>query len=486
MIDPTVQPDAPIAQRAHSKVGSSIACSENGLAVAFAVMNRERLRYVAAWGRWMAWDGTCWRRDESLLALQHAREVCRRGSEAARAVFARRHGDRIGSRLDRAQTAAAVERLARSDCSLSAGPEQWDTDLDLLNTPDGIVDTNTGALLPHRAEAYMTRITAVAPAAPGSACPLWWEFLDRVTAGDADLQFFLQRVAGYALTGHTVEHALFFIHGTGANGKSTFINTLAAMLGSYAEVAPMEAFARSGAAHATALAPLASARLVTAQETEDVRSWSEARIKALTGGDAVTARFPGRACFGFTPQFKLLFAGNRIPGLSHVDEAIRRRCRVIPFSVMIPEPERDPALMRKLRAEYPAILRWAIDGALSWRAMRLATAASVRGATERYLEAEDAFNLWRADCAALEPAAWESVAELYASFAAWAQKAGEAALSQKRFSQVAEAHGFARKRVTGGQRGFVGLKLRRAAAAQRDRLETAIAAVEPGMCDSAG
>ena len=169
------------------------------------------------------------------------------------------------------------------------------------------------------------------------ACPRWQRFLDQVTAGDQDLQRFLRRIAGYGLTGSTREHALFFFYGTGANGKGTFLNTLTAILGDYAKVAGMDTFTESHTdRHPTELAMLRGARIVAAQETEEGRRWAESRIKALTGGDPITARFMRQDFFTYTPQFKLLIAGNHKPGLRNIDEAIRRRFHLLPFTVRIP------------------------------------------------------------------------------------------------------------------------------------------------------
>ena len=203
------------------------------------------------------------------------------------------------------------------------------------------------------------------------------------------------RVMGYCLTGITREHALFFGYGTGANGKGTFLNTMSAILGGYAAVAPMETFTASPTdRHPTDLAMLRGARLVAAQETEEGRRWAEGRIKAMTGGDPVTARFMRRDFFTFIPLFKLFIAGNHKPGLRGVDEAIRRRLNLIPFTVTIPVAERDVHLADKLGPEMPGILAWAIEGCLLWQRVGLQPPATVVEATHNYMAAEDALSLW--------------------------------------------------------------------------------------------
>lgn len=197
---------------------------------------------------------------------------------------------------------------------------------------------------------------------------MFFHFLDRITAGNCDLASFLQRIFGYSLTGLINEHALFFMYGTGANGKSVFISTVAGILNDYARTAPIETFIVStGEKHPTELAGLQGARLVSAIETEDGRRWAESKIKALTGGDKIAARFMRQDFFEFTPQFKLIVAGNHKPGLRSVDEAVRRRLNLIPFVVTIPENERDKDLGHKLKTEWPRILQWAIEGCLAWQ-----------------------------------------------------------------------------------------------------------------------
>jgi len=246
---------------------------------------------------------------------------------------------------------------------------------------------------------YITKKTACRCAPAGTPHPLWSEFLERVTDGSAELQEFLQRYVGYCCTGYTSEHVFVFAYGTGANGKSTFINTIAGIFGDYATVADMSTFMASNTEHhPTDLAKLRGARLVVAQETQGGRRWDEAKIKALTGGDKITARFMRQDFFDFVPTFKLFICGNHKPRLSSVDEAMRRRLLLVPFTVQIPLAERDPRLPEKLKAEWPAILRWCIDGCLEWQRVGLAPPPIVRDATEEYFAGQDMLQQWLEDC----------------------------------------------------------------------------------------
>jgi putative DNA primase/helicase len=428
------------------------AFTDEALALRFAERHANSLRYVAAWSRWLRWDCTRWQFDDTLHAFDLARHICRKAAADCK-------NQKIAALLASAKTVAAVERLARSDRGLAATVDQWDADTWLLNTPQGIIDLRTGKMRRHRPEDYITKIAATAP---DGTCPRWHKFLDKVTVGDRDLQAFLQRVAGYALTGSTREHALFFLHGGGANGKSVFINTISGILNEYHRTAPLETFTASGIdRHPTDLAGLRGARLVTAIETEEGRRWAESKIKQLTGGDRVAARFMRQDFFEYTPQFKLAIAGNNKPGLRTVDEAIRRRFHLIPFTVTIPPAQRDLELGEKLKAEWPGVLAWMIQGCLEWQRQGLAPPAAVTAATAAYLEAQDAVAAWLDECCDQDSNAWESRSALYKSWTDWAASTGAHVGSRQSFVDKLETRGFEpRRRGEASTRGFAGLAIK--------------------------
>ena len=284
-----------------------------------------------------------------------------------------------------------------------------------------------------------------------------------MTGGDRALQQFLARVAGYGLTGSTREHALFFLYGTGANGKGTFLNTLTAILGDYAQIAGMDTFTESQSdRHPAELAVLRGARMVTAQETDEGRRWAESRIKVLTGGDPITARFMRQDFFTYTPQFKLLIAGNHKPGLRNIDEAIRRRFHLLPFTVRIPPQQRDPQLFETLKQEWPAILGWAIGGCLAWQAEGLNPPAAVIDATAEYFDDEDVFGQWLDECCMRDRMAHETTRDLYAAWSSWAQRCGMTPGSEPKFRSALKSRGFEAKREPGtGRGGFAGIRLLR-------------------------
>jgi putative DNA primase/helicase len=240
-----------------------------------------------------------------------------------------------------------------------------------------------------------------------------------------------------------------------------FLSTISGLLGDYAKTAPASSFtASSTEQHPTDIAGLRGARFVTAIETEDGARWAESRMKSLTGGDKIAARFMRCDFFEFLPEFKLVIAGNHKPGLRSVDEAIRRRLHLVPFIVTIPEVERDPRLGEKLRAEFPGILWWAIQGCLEWQREGLKPPAAVRHATAEYLDAEDAIGRWIEEGCIVERGCWTAVGTLFANWQKWCARAGEREGSQKRFTQQLEARGYERCR-TGSARGFNGIALQR-------------------------
>jgi putative DNA primase/helicase len=356
-----------------------------------------------------------------------------------------------------AKKVSSVHTLARTDRRLAATIEQWDTDPMLLNTPDGVVDLRTGDLRPHRPHDYMTMIAKVGPRGD---CPKWLAFLHRITGGDLALIAYLQRVAGYCLTGNTGEQAMFFAYGVGANGKGVFLHTIGWVLGEYCKTAAIETFTESKTdRHPTELARLRGARLVTATETESGRNWAEARIKMLTGGDVVTAHFMRQDDFEYLPQFKLFLSGNHKPGLRSVGEAMRRRVNMILFDIVIPKSERDPYLGEKLEAEGPGILQWMIDGCLDWQEQGgLNPPEAVTKATDDYFTAQDSFTVWIDECCERDVNAWTATTPLFTSWKTWAERAGVRFGDIKSFSEQMEKAGFVWKRKN-KSKGYEGLRL---------------------------
>jgi putative DNA primase/helicase len=431
--------------------------SEEALALTFADRHANTLRYVAEWGQWLIWDGTCWRMDRTRQVFTLARELCREVAPKADKPSERR-------RIASAKTRAALVSLAGEDRRLAANTEQWDADLWLLNTPDGVVDLHTGRLREHQATDYMTKQTAVSPK---GECLRWMAFLQEVTGGDDALQKYLQRISGYFLTGVTTEQELYFFYGSGKNGKGVWTLSVSGILHDYHRSTSIETFTvAKSERHPTELAGLRGARLVTAAETEEGRRWAEARIKELTGGDKISARFMRQDFFDFFPQFKLLFSGNHMPTLRTVNKAITRRFNRIPFAVTIPDERVNKHLAEELKVEWPGILAWAIEGCLEWQRVGLCPPKAVTDATESYLESEDILGEWLDECCIRDANAWESSTALFNSWKGWAVGREEWIGSVKTFSARLEDRGEFKKRRNPEKtkHGFAGLRLKVTAA----------------------
>ncbi len=443
-----------VAIDAEPVIGSdeSVWGTEDALALAFTRRYHRDWRYVAAWGRWLVWDGHRWRTEDTLAATDLIRSVCRQ-------TAVRADNPKVAAKLASSGTVSGVERLARADRRHAATTAEWDADPWLLNTPGGVVDLKTGRQRAHDRADRMTKITT---ATPGGDCPIWRQFLDEVTGGDLALQAYLQRMTGYALTGSTQEHALFFLYGTGANGKSVFVNTLATILGDYATNAPMDTFMETRTdRHPTDMAGLRGARFVAAIETEQGRRWAESKVKSLTGGDKISARFMRQDFFEFFPQFKLFVAGNHKPAIRNIDEAMKRRLHLIPFTITVPPERRDKHLQQKLLAERDGILAWAVQGCLEWqRVGRLDPPQRVVEATEEYFEAEDALGRWLEERCVRAPNAKSLTAELFNDWKQWAEAAGEFIGAQRRFSDLLITRGLEKWRNGMGVRGFQGIGLK--------------------------
>jgi putative DNA primase/helicase len=425
--------------------------TEDGLSTAFTKRYGDDWRYCSLWGKWLVWTGVRWNADQVLYVAHLVRGVCRVASYKADSA-------RIKAKLASASTISAVEKIARSDPKHAATADEWDADTWALNTPGGVVDLRSGAIRAHRREDRMTKITT---ATPRGDSPIWRVFLNDITGGDAELMAYLQVMVGYCLTGVTSEHALFFLYGTGANGKSVFVNVLTTILGDYAANAPMDTFMESRTdRHPTDLAGLRGSRFVSSIETEQGRRWNESKVKAITGGDKVSARFMRQDFFEYIPQFKLVIAGNHKPSIRNVDEAMKRRLHLIPFTVTIPPERRDGKLTDKLLKERDGILAWAVEGCCLWQRQGLKPPASVVSATEEYFEAEDALGQWMDERCVLAKTHREGVSELFADWREWAERAGEYVGSVKRFSELMATRKFEKCRLTGGARGLAGISLR--------------------------
>ncbi len=421
------------------------------------------LLYCNRWQSWLTWDGQRYTRDES-------DEIERRAKDTVRAMYA----EAAALADEDARTALAKHALkseagqrvreminaARSEEGVAVIPATFDRDPWLLNVANGAIDLHTGQMRAARRE---DRITKLAPVVydPDATCPTWLAFLDRVMDGKQELIDFLQRAVGYSLTGDISEHCLFLLFGSGRNGKSTFVETLSALLNDYALTTTTDTLLvqRAGGIP-NDLARLVGARLVSASESEAGRNLAEALVKQLTGGDTISARFLHAEFFDFRPAFKLWFRTNHKPTIRGTDDGIWSRIKLIPFTQRIPDAEMDKHLPDRLLTELPGILAWAVAGCLAWQRDGLGTPEAVTAATSEYRAEMDILATFLADRCTIGQDHRCTAKELYGSYTTWAEENGEKVVSQRGFGLRLAERGFVNARATGGSRLWAGLKVR--------------------------
>jgi len=422
---------------------------DTGNAERFVSHHGDDVRHDHSTGQWLLWTGTHWRRDDDgaihRLTKTTARSIYEEAAAAARAG----QDDGAAQLAKWARTSAAESRrnamlnLARAELPVALTHDRLNTHDLLVNVQNGTLDLATGQLRPHDRCDLLTYVLP-APYEPAAGCPTWVNFLWRITNGDDDLASFLARAVGYTLSGLTTAQSLFFLHGRGANGKSTFIETVMALLGDLGHKARAQVLMLSERERVSnEVAALAGRRLVVTSELSDGGRLDEGLVKDLTGGDTMSARFLYGEPFTFRPTFKLWLYGNHKPTIAGTDDGIWRRVRLIPFTVQIPEKERDATLPAKLRAELPGILAWAVRGWQDFQLHGLGTPAAVAQATAEYRAESDTLGQFLAGCCYTAEGATARGGELYAAYATWAEQNGlRRPLSNVRFGRALGERGF--------------------------------------------
>ena len=422
--------------------------TDGGNALRLVARHGAIVRHCQVWGRWLVWDGRRWATDESGQVIRLAKDtVASMYAEASRTPDDDRRKTIAKHALssDSAYRLRAMIGLAESESGVAMRPSDFDRDPWLFNVLNGTLDLRSGDLLPHCSVDLVTRL---APTSydPDACCPIWLAFLDRVMDSNADLIAFLQRAIGYALTGSTREHALFILYGTGANGKSTFLETIRAMCGDYAQQMPATALMLKGAARSESASPdlarLKDIRFVAAIEAEEGQRLAESLVKTLTGGDRVTARFLFGRYFEFDPTHKIFLATNHKPVIRGTDHAIWRRIRLVPFKVTIPEREQDPDMGAKLLTELDGILTWAVRGCQDWQRGGLGTPAEVRQATSDYRDEMDILGAFLEECCIIQDVARVRAGHLYNAYREWCDSNGMRASNSTVFGRRMTERGF--------------------------------------------
>ena len=400
---------------------------------------------------WMINVGSHWQRDETLVRFSTAKAMCAEISRAKGVPPDTRRS------IASAKTVNAVLTLARAEQGIATPADAWDRNPMVLNTPGGVYDLETGRRVNVTTDLF-TQLAAVAPDA-SMRTPNWLRFTSEIFCNDLEMVEFLQRLVGYCLTGDRREQILPFFYGTGANGKSVLVDLVLEIMGSYALNLPSEVLMRQQhLAHPTELAQLRGKRLAVSSELEDGAYWAESRIKSLTGDATLTARFMRQDHFTFKMTQKHVVVGNFKPRLKGDDPAIIRRMVLVPFAEKFTGHRCDPLLPKKLRAEYPGILAWMIDGARKWARDGLLIPQKVRDASAEYLSANDDLSLWVEECCVTGAMHRTGSTALYKSYAQWKEANGERPQSMNpwsarlgmRFKSYRTMHG----------RGFEGIALR--------------------------
>lgn len=448
VVAPITDTDVANARRLHQRFGSDI-------------------KFTAERG-WLVWNGKRWVPDEKSVVVQGL------ARDTALGIFdeIKDAGDReaVWRHAKHSQSRKAIEAmvaLVRSEPGVLARITDFDRDPLLFNVENGTIDLRTGELQEHRREDLMTMMAPVR-FDPDAGFDLWDAFLWRILNQDDELYRHLQRLAGYLLTGVTVEQLLYVFWGSGANGKSVLCEVLMALMGDYAiVVSPDLIMTRRHTGIPNDVARLRGARAAFMNETGAGARFDEAKLKDLTGGDRLSGRFLHAEFFDFTPTHKLIVRGNHKPRVHGTDEGIWRRLRLVPFTVTIPPEERDNNLLEKLRAELPGILNWCIAGALAWQREGLKSPAIVADAVQQYRAESDTLGRFlEEECAPGDLAKIQS-SKLFAAYQRWCERAGERWIASKDLPAEMEHRGYKWHRTN---RGCVFLGIELAAKAESENV----------------
>lgn len=458
--------DPPLDESEMSTIAASVGkyASSDGVAVGIATTdtgNAQRLvakhgqdvKFVPEQGKWIVWKDGHWEVDAAGKLMQCAKataksifdDVAEVDSDSGRMALAKHASQSLNSGRLRSMIA-----LASSEPDVVVHIGELDRDDFLLGVGNGVVDLRDGNFRSAQRSDFLT-LRCGTEFQPAATCPKFERFIERVTGGDIELQGYLQRLVGYTLTGSTREHCFAFLYGHGANGKSTFLDTLMRLLGDYAtQTQPETLMARRGGGANNDLARLVSKRLVVSNEVREGAHLEENLVKQLVGGDVVTARFLYREHFEFRPRFKLLIAGNHQPVIKGDDDGIWRRVHLVPFVHTIPESERDKDLGAKLANELPGILNWAIAGCLAWQKRGLDAPTIIREATARYREEMDLLGAWIVQRCDVGTGLRYSSRRLYEDYRKWCEEAGIKPVSAMVFVRKLETRKFHREHTRHG------------------------------------
>lgn len=420
-----------------------------GNAERFAAMFKDCIKYCSIYKKWFIWNGKYWEQDDTGKIITYAIECVRSIIHEADLLP---EGDKRKAMVQhslKSESSGKLRALLEIACGMpdiAIRSEDLDRDVWLLNCESGTVNLKTGKLQAHNPKDFITKLCRAHMDA-ACAIPLWMQLLCKVTKGDKNMQRYIQKALGYALTGDTSEQAIFILYGTGSNGKSTLLNVFADMLGGYAQTTPADTFMqKKNDAVSNDIARLKGARFVAAIEMEEGKRMAEALIKSMTGGDKLVTRFLYGEFFEYAPQFKVFLAVNHKPIIRDTTNSIWRRIKLIPFSSTFTEQERDKNFPARIAAtELPGILAWAVQGCLLWQQEGLTMPDFVTEATREYKDEMDSFATFFFECCDARESGRVSNKLLRAKYDEWCRENGEYTLSQRPFSQKLIERGYVKK-----------------------------------------
>jgi len=416
--------------------------TDSGNAEALALLFGDKLRYVHNIG-WHVWNGQYWRPDEDHKVTEFVKELAKERQMLVVELSARDKDDSAGIIKNKMAKAFQLEnkgkianclKMAESAPPFSTLSNELDSHPMLLSCPNGTVDLETGKLRSASPDDLITNCTSV-NYVPGATAPRWEKFLDEIfilTPGmpDYELIDWVQRLLGYVLTGRVNERCLPVGYGEGANGKSTLIDTISHILGSYSGTASFTNFLERQLDGSTNdVAAMRGKRFVSAIETGPGKYLDEVKVKQLTGGDPISCRFLYHEYFQYYPTFKIFLACNDKPKIRGTDNAIWDRLKVVPFNARFVGKTQDKYLLSKLISEAEGILAWMVKGCLMWQEHGLGECDAVRLTSKSYRTDEDAFARFLQERVEHKAGAFTAVQKVFLEYGQWARANGEKELT---------------------------------------------------------
>ncbi len=424
----------------------------------------DKIRFCYNWKKFLVWNETCWEIDNygyvdnivsSFVPMMYRGELFMSDPQM------RQEFEKHLIRSESYQRIQSLYNLLKMAGEISVRDTQLDLEKYLFNAEKKTINLKTGeSYIPNQNDLITKKSLFVYD--KNAKCPVWDMFLMQIFHNDTELIRFIQKAMGYSLSGDTSEQCMFILWGTGANGKSTFLNVLQNLFGDYATTTRTETFMKKNSEQSNDLARLRNTRLVIASEAEENKPMSESLIKQITGGDKITARFLYGEFFEFTPTFKIFMATNHKPKISGGDNGIWRRIKLIPFTVSIPEEKRDRHLTEKLMAENSGILNWLLEGYRLWEKEGLKEPDAVQDANEEYRFDMDSVENFIAECLEFDASQKDRLlnGDLYNTYIKWCEKNNETVLSHRKLTSKMREKSF-EQLASNGNRWWIGLSVKK-------------------------